>query len=189
MVSSAIYRYFPSRDELLTALLIDAYDEVGAAVERADAEVSARTDLALRWRRVCDALRGWARANQHEYALLYGSPVPGYAAPETTIAPASRVPQVMLAIAVDAEAAGLPLGVAPAPVPPAEHAALAGVRGLLSAPVADERLVRLMMAWKTVFGHISLELFGHMHRGVLDYDAHYAHVVERLAHDLGLDGR
>ena len=42
------------------------------------------------------------------------------------------------------------------------------------------------MAWSTLFGHISLELFGHMHRGVLDYDAHFAHVVEQLAVDLGV---
>lgn len=42
------------------------------------------------------------------------------------------------------------------------------------------------MAWSTLFGHISLELFGHMHRGVLDYDAHFDHVVEQLAVDLGL---
>ena len=42
------------------------------------------------------------------------------------------------------------------------------------------------MAWETLFGHLSLELFGYLHRGVLDYDAHFAHVVDVLAADLGL---
>ena len=37
LVSSALYRYFPSRDALLTALIVDAYDAVGAAAEQADA--------------------------------------------------------------------------------------------------------------------------------------------------------
>ena len=37
MVSSAIYRYFPSRDDLLTALILDAYNALGAAVEAAEA--------------------------------------------------------------------------------------------------------------------------------------------------------
>jgi AcrR family transcriptional regulator len=42
MVSSALYRYFPSRDDLLTALIIDAYDSVGEAAEAAHAEVAGR---------------------------------------------------------------------------------------------------------------------------------------------------
>ena len=57
----------------------------------------------------------------------------------------------------------------------AESAALEPVRaGPRHRRSTDERLVRWLMAWTTVFGHVSLELFGHMHRGVLDYDAHFA---------------
>ena len=41
------------------------------------------------------------------------------------------------------------------------------------------------MAWATLFGDVSLELFGHMFKGVLDYEAHYATLVEQLADDLG----
>ncbi|WP_036964133.1 helix-turn-helix domain-containing protein, partial [Promicromonospora kroppenstedtii] len=44
MVSSAVYRYFPSRDALLTALLVESYDELGAAAEAADAAVADRAD-------------------------------------------------------------------------------------------------------------------------------------------------
>src|SRR5579859_2435714 len=77
VVSSAVYRYFASRDELLTALIIDAYNELGAAAETAEAAVS-RRDLAGRWIALGRGIRGWAVANPHEYALLYGSPVPGY---------------------------------------------------------------------------------------------------------------
>src|SRR3954462_15401697 len=77
MVSSAIYRYFASRDELLTALIVDAYDALGAAVERAEAAVD-RADLLGRWLAACRAVREWALENPHEYALIYGSPVPGY---------------------------------------------------------------------------------------------------------------
>jgi AcrR family transcriptional regulator len=186
MVSSAVYRYFSSRDDLLTALLIEAYDELGAAVEHADARVTTRTDLGERWRRVCHAIRDWAVAQPHDYALLYGSPVPGYAAPQTTVPPASRVPLVLLRLAHDAQQAGRELTVAHLPVPAAEHAALAGVRELTEGTIDDERLVRCMMAWSNLFGHVSLELFGHMHRGVLDYQEHFDHVVDRLAVDLGL---
>ena len=77
MVSSAIYRYVPSRDDLLTALIIDAYDSLGEAAETAHA-ADADAAPAQRWVTVCEAVRGWALAHPHEYALIYGSPVPGY---------------------------------------------------------------------------------------------------------------
>lgn len=186
MASSATYRYFRSRDELLTALLIEAYDELGEAVETADRAMPDRCDLAGRWRAVCGAVRDWARANPHEYALLYGSPVPGYAAPEATVPAASRVPLTLLTLAGDAEADGRALGAPALPVPPAEVAALQGIRDLTDVAISDQRLVRSLVAWATLFGHLSLELFGHMYRGVLDYDAHFAQVVDTLAADLGL---
>jgi len=44
-----------------------------------------------------------------------------------------------------------------------------------------------MIVWATVFGQVSLELFGHLHRGVLDYDVHFAQVTGELVADLGLD--
>jgi AcrR family transcriptional regulator len=186
MASSATYRYFRSRDDLLTALIIEAYDEIGEAAERADAEVTDRSDLAGRWRAACHAVRDWAVANPHDYALVYGSPVPGYAAPEATVAAASRVPLALLRLANDAEAAGLPLGAPAGEVDEAESKALGGIRELTDFTISDARLVRCLIVWATLFGHVSLELFGHMHNGVLDYDTHFATVVDALAADLGL---
>lgn len=185
MASSAVYRYFPSRDALLTALIIEGYDDLGEAVERADAEVARRDRVDRRWRAVAHAVRDWARAQPHRYALLYGSPVPGYAAPDTTVPAATRVTFALLAIARDAEQNGR----SPArvrPVSRAEHAALANVRSFLEPGISDPMAVRALLAWAALFGHVSLELFGHMHRGVLDYDVHFAQVVDQLADDLGL---
>ena len=97
MVSSALYRYFPSRDDLLTALIIDAYDAIGSAAEAAIA-AAAGAPARERWAVACRAIRAWAVANPHEYALIYGSPVPGYRAPEATVGPASRVPLAFASI-------------------------------------------------------------------------------------------
>jgi AcrR family transcriptional regulator len=105
MVSSAIYRYFPSRDDLLTALIIDGYNAVGVAVEKAGAACR-RDDYPGRWLAGCQAVRCWALAHPHEYALVYGSPVPGYRAPEQTIGPASRAAAVFGKIVSDAYGAG-----------------------------------------------------------------------------------
>src|SRR3954465_13373659 len=71
MVSSAVYRYFPSRDELLTALIVDAYDAVGTAAEAALA-AHQRAGVVTRWVAVSTAIRTWALAHPHEYALIYG---------------------------------------------------------------------------------------------------------------------
>src|SRR6476646_590500 len=101
VVSSAVYRYFDSRDALLTALIIDGYDSLGSAVEADEARVP-RRDLTGRWMAVGRSVRTWALARPHEYALLYGSPVPGYAAPEDTVPAASRVGIVLGAILGDA---------------------------------------------------------------------------------------
>src|SRR3954447_26089069 len=105
MVSSAVYRYFPSRDDLLTALIVDAYNAVGDVAERG---LSARGPAGVvpRWVRVSTAIRTWALAHPHEYALIYGSPVPGYAAPVDTIDPAARVPLALIRIVVDGVESG-----------------------------------------------------------------------------------
>ena len=107
MVSSALYRYYPSRDDLLTALIIDAYNALGSAAEGAIAAGHAQgVPARARWTAVCHAVRGWALANPHEYALIYGSPVPGYRAPEATIGPAARVPLAFVGLLSDALAHG-----------------------------------------------------------------------------------
>ncbi len=117
MVSSALYRYFPSRDDLLTALIIDAYDALGASAEQAVAALP-RADVRGRWRACCTAVRGWALAHPHEYALIYGSPVPGYQAPQETIPSASRVALVLGGLLADASAAEPAAGRSAAGAPP-----------------------------------------------------------------------
>ncbi len=77
----------------------------------------------------------------------------------------------------------------PAPARPltrSERAALEPVRSFIEPRLDETWTIRGLLAWSTLFGTISLELFGHMYRGVLDYDAHFAQVVDQLAADLGL---
>ena len=184
MASSAVYRYFPSRDHLITALLVECYDESGAAVERADDAV-AQAEYRERWLAMAGAFRDWARANFHEYALLYGSPVPGYAAPEDAIVPAQRVPARLLGLLADVDAAGLPRGLRNVEAPRAVRASFRPIREVYGG-VSDERMMGALTAWATLIGQLTLELFGHLESGVLDYDAHFRHMMERVADDLGL---
>jgi len=190
MVSSAVYRYVANRDDLLTRLIIDAYDALGAAAESREAAVE-RGDLAGRWSAVCLAVRDWALANPNEWALIYGSPVPGYVAPADTIGPASRVSNLLVQILADAAAAGIEL---PDPASrklyPAARAALAPVIAALPPAVTEVAIQAGLMVWAGLLGTISLELFGQFQNVIGenpgDRDAFFAECVGRWAAEIGL---
>jgi len=164
MVSSAVYRYFASRDELLTALILDAYNDLGGTVEAADAAVTNRADLRGRWLAAARAVRGWALAKPAEYALLFGSPVPGYAAPQDTIAAAARTSLVLIQILADGHAAGvLTTGrTGPVRLASAVRADLAAVAAQIAPGLPEELLLLGMTGWLELFGTVSFELFGQL---------------------------
>lgn len=179
MASSAIYRYFASRDDLLTALIIDAYNDVGQAVEAAEAACE-RSDVLGRWTASAVAFREWAIEHQHEYALIYGSPVPGYAAPEATIASATRVPTTLLQLLGEIDASAHVRSAAS----PAVINALAPLTELSAGTIAPERLAAGVAAWGQLLGLVTLELFGHLNNAITDYAAVFEHTMIELARDL-----
>ena len=186
MVSSALYRYFPSRDDLLTALIVDAYDAVGERVELAEAEVPRRHHL-RRFLVAAGALRGWAVEHPQEYALIFGSPVPGYQAPDDTIDPAARVPVVLLRIVGDSAAGGEPDLADHVALPRAVQADLGGFAWPPDmAPISTRLLARSIMAWSALVGAVSFELFGHLHNVIHDHDAFFDFEMRRVAADVGL---
>ncbi|MDF5754140.1 TetR/AcrR family transcriptional regulator [Spongiactinospora sp. TRM90649] len=185
MVSSAIYRYFPSRDDLLTALIIDGYNAIGDAVEAAD-RACPPVDHGGRWLTVCRTLREWALAHPHEYALLYGSPVPGYQAPEDTIGPAIRDVVVYGGIMADAHRSGV---LDPAPGFPSPHApSWSGdaerLRRVMPG-LPDDVVARAVVAWTALFGAISLELFGQFANTILDPGSAFEHSMTCMGRFIG----
>jgi AcrR family transcriptional regulator len=189
MASSALYRYYPSRDDLLTALIIDAYDAIGERVETAEAAVK-RTDHLERWRAACSAVRDWAHEHPWEYALIYGSPVVGYRAPQDTATPASRVPRVLLATVADANTEGK-LEVVDGPrLPRQTSQEIAHLVALLPElelePVLRSNLAAVLAAWTQLYGMVSFELWGHF-QGVIDDTADvFRHTTDQLAYVVGL---
>jgi AcrR family transcriptional regulator len=186
MVSSAVYRYFPSRDELLTALILDAYNSMGEAAERADRGVADRADHLGRWLAVAHALRGWAVARPHEYGLIYGTPVPGYAAPQDTVAPSIRPAVVLGGILNDAHNAGV-LAVTGSVEPPEVLVPeLAELRRTVAPDVGEATLTRGLIGWTALFGAISFELFGRFADTISDLAAWYDHQARNLARFIGI---
>jgi AcrR family transcriptional regulator len=158
MVSSAVYRYVASRDELLTLLLVDAYSELADAVDRArDASEGSWRDQLLA---IATATRRWAVDQPASWALLYGSPVPGYRAPrERTVGPGTRVVGALFDV-VDA-------GIAAGDIPQANVAAeqplsadFDRLRAEFGFSGDDSAVAKCFVLWAGLVGAISLEVFG-----------------------------
>lgn len=185
LVSSAIYRYYASRDDLITALILDAYNDLGEHLEAASAPDRqgggrrAQRSPRRRWHDVCHALRDWAVARPHRFALIYGSAIPGYAAPADTIAPAARV---LLALAGPAVAGAPEAG----PIPRALRTQLRRMDEALDLQAPPETLLALAAAFARLIGVLTLELNGHLVGGFEPADALYSTLVEREADALGL---
>lgn len=197
MAPSSVYRYFANRDALLTELIVQAYDGVGAAAEAAEAAYP-RRDYASRWIGVFRAVRAWALAHPHEYALIYGSPVPGYEAPETTVRPATRVVLVLARVAIEAAAGP---GLTPTPGPAVGEglrrdaearaaeavATLPEAAGSLTA-LDPAAVVAVIDAWTLLFGAVSFELFGHYVRTIEARAEHLDHVARTAGTSVGIPG-
>ncbi|WP_410656012.1 TetR/AcrR family transcriptional regulator [Amycolatopsis sp. lyj-112] len=180
MVSSALYRYFASREQLLTALIIDAYDAVGEAAEAAGDPKASPLE---RWEAIWRAVRAWAKAHPHEYALIYGSPIPGYQAPQDTITPAGRVAFALVAVLRDADLR-VETEVGEMPVELLDQ--LDAVTQILKVNLGPETGSRLIMAWTQLFGMINFELFGQYVGSVDPSDAFFAHGTRQMAEFTGI---
>lgn len=214
MVSSALYRYFASRDDLLTALILDAYNALGEAAEVADAAVTDRSHLRARWLAVARGIRDWALRTPAEYALLFGTPVPGYAAPADTITAAARTPVVLIRILADGFASGALTGEsalrigAPAGGPgalaaagPARRPQAAGIdvrladavradlsraRGDIAPELPDELMLAGITAWVQLFGMVSFELSGQFNNVIEARAEFFGLQMEVMADLIGL---
>ena len=193
VVSSAVSRYVGSRDELLTLLLVDAYNDLGDAVDAAVESVPA-DDFKERFAELARAVRAWALREPARYGLLFGSPVPGYRAPaERTTAPGTRVVTSLVQILDGAHRAGTHLDgasaaePAAASMPPALAADLGAIRRDLNVGVPDVLLARGTLVWTSLFGAVSFEVFGQYGAGTFSApDELFEHHIAVLADLAGL---
>ncbi|WP_327074877.1 TetR/AcrR family transcriptional regulator [Kitasatospora purpeofusca] len=165
MTPPALYRYFADRDELLTALVADSYDSLSDALTATRGTVPP-DDLDGRFTATCTAYRTWAQRNPERFALIFGSPVPGYAAPPDgpTVAAGQRAMGHMAELVADT-----------------------AERGRLGSSLVPDPAEALMLAWATVHGFVTLEAHGHFH--TLDQQARdrlFAVQAGAAAHTAGL---
>jgi AcrR family transcriptional regulator len=193
MAPSALYRYFSSRDALLSALILGAYGSLADQAEHASEAAYGQQDGALaRWVAVPRAMRSWARSHPHEWGLIFGSPVPGYEAPTETITPYTRLALALVRPIIEAHRNGS-LRLDP---PSAPSSASPGTAPLARSvqPVAEGLLpglptvavARALQAFATLIGLISLELFGHWRNTVLEPEVLFEATISHLASSTGV---
>ncbi|MFJ6698335.1 TetR/AcrR family transcriptional regulator [Streptomyces sp. NPDC091272] len=156
MSGPALYRYFAGRDELITELVREAYRSLADTLRTAAATGSTAPDTGRpRLTALAYALRGWALADPHRYFLIYGTPVPGYRAPQDTTAISNEIMTTLL----DACAASPALAPDGTATPLRTH--LADHRDWAAGhPAGPGELHRFLIFWTRLHGVLSLELAG-----------------------------
>ena len=157
ITAPAIYNYFPDRDALVTALIIDAYKSFGDSQLEARDAIPARKVVA-RMKAIGVAYRTWAHAYPQRYQLIFGTPIPGYEGPLLEILPsAARSLSALVSVVEQLRVTGK-LNVRAFPQVKREYQAsfetwkkYGGDVDMLSMSVA-------MVIWSRVHGIVSLEI-------------------------------
>jgi AcrR family transcriptional regulator len=186
--SSALFRYFPSHSDLISALLADAYAALADALAAAR-DARPPGDHAGRWSALCAAYREWSLDNPAEFALTHGTPVPGYQAPLQVTGPAAqRTIETALGVYSAAVQAGAADPARSAIPPDLETGPLwASILGQ-RAHDCEPRLAGIILtAWASLIGYLSAEIFGSLTRLVADTDRLYRAHIQTVMLGMGFD--
>lgn len=150
---SALYRHVKNRDDLLTLLLVESFDRIATHVE---GEVASVRQPEKRLQTIAHAIADWAHDHPQQWALMYGTPIPNYAAPANlTTEPGTRTLTLFIRTFDD-----LGLG-APAPAPGLQEELARGAHDLSLEP-SPEQAAGAVLAWTSLIGLVNAIQFGHL---------------------------
>lgn len=206
MTAPGLYRYFPSHDDLHTALVADTYDRLAAVLAAARDDVAARPDrraefgdkplAAVQLVVAAKAFRDWAAANPHEFTLVFGTPVPSLTTGDDDPAHAAgmRFGAVFTGIFLRLWAEQ------PFPVEPDDtlpeglsvqlrdyRATLAGLFGPDAGDVPLAAINRFLEAWVHLYGLVAMEVYDHLHFCLTDAGPFFETNLRAIGRTLGLD--
>lgn len=187
ITAPAIYNYFGRLDDLITALIVDAFTDLAEAMEAAEDAAPSRRP-ADRIMALCLAYRRWAVEHPVDFQLIYGNPIPGYEAPAEITIPLARRPFLRIfACFMEAHQAGeLTIPAEYQAVPPAMAAHLAEWKRSSGINMPDPLIGLLMSGWARIHGMVMLELFHHLQPLVGDVAALYRYEIEALVRYLSM---
>lgn len=187
ITAPAIYNYYPRLEDLITALIVDAFTDLAEAMEAAEAAEPFDRPFA-KILALCLAYRQWAMAHPTDFQLIGGNPIPGYHAPEEITLPLARRPFLGLfrwfirvhqtgEIIIPAEYTS---------VPPSMAAGVAAWCQMSGLDVPDPLMGLLMSGWARMYGLTALEMYGHLQPLVGDPAAMYRYEMIAFLEQLGL---
>jgi AcrR family transcriptional regulator len=189
LTAPALYRYFPSREDLLGHLVADLYDEVSTAMAQARDALPA-DDSSGRLLAVSRTFRRWALDHPREFALLFGSPIEGQARPQEGDAEVAEDPADPAGQRFGAVFAGLVAEIYLArrfPVPaddeiePALRAQLETWCTRLPVPLPLGVMQVFLSCWIRLYGSVCMEVFGHLRFAVDDPEPMFEAELRSLA--------
>ncbi len=179
ITAPAIYNYFPDRNALVTALIIDAYTSFG------DYQLGARDKfpkekMIERFRAIGLSYRQWAIDYPQRYELIFGTPIPGYEAPLMEVLPsAARSLSALVSVIDDLRIANL----LNAEGYPAVQPGYQGKFDVWKAYAGDYDIFSLsvsMIVWSRVHGLVSLEITQNMPPFGIDGTALYHYEIDSI---------
>ncbi len=187
ITAPALYHYFGSLDDLITALVVDAFEGHAAYVRRA--RDAAADDGASHTGQIYAAMlayRRWALENRIDFQLIYGNPIPGYAAPEEiTVPAASKMGEVFMEnVGIAVQTGEITLPPSHQHVPPTVAAHYRERFGLPDTLLPAFNMMNQM--WSTMHGIVSLEIYNHIGPVVADTDAFYEDTICGLMTPFGV---
>jgi AcrR family transcriptional regulator len=192
MTSSALYRYFESRDQLLAALSREGFASLADALEAAEAAFLARPARqqeapGLRFLEVVRAYREWALSHPTEYALIFGTPIPGFDehGPEAKEEMFRGVAVLFRTIIGGLQSGAVKPPPILADVLPSLRPKLRAWNCSVDQDLSDDTLAACMFAWTHIHGAISLELFGRLPPQLLPSGDLFEHQMHEVLNAIG----
>ncbi|GAA3074634.1 TetR/AcrR family transcriptional regulator [Streptosporangium carneum] len=181
----SLYNYFPSREDLITALVADAHNALADAVQAAGREHQA-LPAPERLVRVALTYRRWAVEHRARFLLIYGTPVPGYRAPEEgpTTGAARRLGATLIEVVFGDWSAAEMAGIRRPGEDARPISALATAAELLSPGMPPAALGLGLDLWGRIHGLVMLEILGHLPWLGPDAEANYRDAMTRAAADV-----
>jgi AcrR family transcriptional regulator len=190
LTAPALYHYYPSREALITDLIVDAFNALAQSLEDNRGSAGGQP-AAAQLLRVLLAYRAWALAHPLDFELIYGNPIPGYRAPEEITVPAATRSFVVIGALITRALEGSTLTprLEYAAIPPEFEAVMQAQADQLSGPglrLLPLALYLTAVGWPRIHGIIMLELFNHIQPVVGDANAFYRIQIEDMMRSMGI---
>ncbi len=179
ITAPAIYNYFPRRDDLVTALIVDAFTSLGESQKEA-VRALPDEDLATRLATLGLAYRDWAVAYPQRYQLIFGTPIPGYEAPADITVPAAGWALVPLIETIQALSTAGRLRVERSAAMTPELRSMLEAWSQFTGGINVEVLYTALVIWSRVHGLVTLEIGGQMPSFISDPGEVYRREIQTI---------